>query len=107
MPAFTIVAACRYALAGVGAAMAPGSQNWNGMIADLLIPPTIIITMAVVIRGPDGGFANMSEMVKVRAVTPSITAPISSTKPPAVVTIRAWDTAIRDERLPVRCAISR
>src|SRR6478609_6674676 len=107
MPALTMVAACRNALAGVGAAMAPGSQNWNGMIADLLIPPTIINTTAVVINGPDGGFAMISEMVKVPAVTPSITTPISSTKPPAVVTIRACEAAIRDDRLPVRCAISR
>ncbi len=77
------------------------------MIADLLIPPTIISTTAVVINGPDGGFAMICEMVKVPAVTPSITTPISSTRPPAVVTISACEAAIRDDRLPVRCAISR
>ena len=41
------------------------------------------------------------------AVTPSMTTPISMTRPPAVVTISACDAAVRDERLPVRCAISR
>src|SRR6478609_10517956 len=107
MPAFTMVAACRYALAGVGAAIAPGSQNWNGMIADLLIPPTIISTIEVVINGPDGGFARIADKVKVPAVTPSMTTPISITKPPAVVTISAWEAAARDERFPVRWAISR
>src|SRR6476660_7661522 len=102
MPAFTIVAACRYALAGVGAAIAPGNQNWNGMIADLLIPPTIISTIEVVINGPDGGSARICEIVNVPAVTPSMTAPISITSPPAVVTISACDAARRDDPVPVR-----
>jgi hypothetical protein len=39
MPAFTIVAECRYALTGVGAAMALGSQKWNGTCADLVKAP--------------------------------------------------------------------
>src|SRR6478609_9842816 len=94
-------------LAGVGAAIAPGSQNWKGMIADLLIPPTIINTIEVVINGPDGGLARMLDSVNVPAVTPSMTTPISITRPPAVVTISACEAAVLDERLPVRCAISR
>src|SRR5664279_277304 len=105
MPALTMVAACRYALAGVGAAIAPGSQNWNGMIADLLIPPTIINTIAVVINGPDGGLAMISDRVNVPAVTPSKTTPTSIASPPAVVTISACDADIRAALLPVRCAI--
>ena len=52
MPAFTIAAACRYALTGVGAAIAPGSQKWNGKIADLLSAPTRSRTIAVSMRGP-------------------------------------------------------
>jgi hypothetical protein len=35
-PAFTIVAECRYALTGVGAAIAFGSQKWKGTCADLV-----------------------------------------------------------------------
>src|SRR5687768_7288979 len=35
-PAFTIVAECRYALTGVGASIAFGSQKWNGTWADLV-----------------------------------------------------------------------
>ena len=36
MPAFTTAAACRYALTGVMAAIASGSQKWNGNWADLV-----------------------------------------------------------------------
>ena len=36
-PAFTMVAEWRYALTGVGATMADGSQKWNGNCA-LLVP---------------------------------------------------------------------
>ncbi len=35
-PALTIVAECRYALTGVGACIAFGSQKWNGNWADLV-----------------------------------------------------------------------
>src|SRR5687767_5235937 len=35
-PALTIVAECRYALTGVGACIAFGSQKWNGNCADLV-----------------------------------------------------------------------
>ena len=38
-PAFTIVAECRKADTGVGAAMAPGNQKWNGNCADLVNAP--------------------------------------------------------------------
>ena len=47
MPALTIAAACRYALTGVGAAIAPGSQKWKGKMADLLSAPTSSRTIAV------------------------------------------------------------
>ncbi len=39
-PAFTMVAEWRYALTGVGAAMAWGSQKWNGTCADLVNAPS-------------------------------------------------------------------
>ena len=46
-PAFTIVAECRYAETGVGAAIACGSQNWNGNCALLVrAPSTISVVMA-------------------------------------------------------------
>src|SRR5687768_4565907 len=35
-PALTIVAECRYALTGVGAAIAFGNQKWNGTCADFV-----------------------------------------------------------------------
>ncbi len=38
-PAFTMVAECRKADTGVGAAMAPGSQKWKGNCADLVKAP--------------------------------------------------------------------
>ena len=57
MPAFTIAAACRYALTGVGAAMAPGSQKWKGKIADLLSAPTSRRTSAASTTGPVGATA--------------------------------------------------
>jgi hypothetical protein len=35
-----MAAACRYALTGVGAAIAPGSQKWKGTKADFDSAPT-------------------------------------------------------------------
>ena len=39
-PALTMVAECRKAETGVGAAIAPGSQKWNGNCADLVKAPS-------------------------------------------------------------------
>ena len=44
MPALTTAAACRYALTGVMAAMASGSQKWNGNWADLVNAATATAT---------------------------------------------------------------
>src|SRR4051794_33908907 len=55
IPAFTIVAECRYALTGVGAAMAPGNQAWNGYWADLVNAPTSINSIATVTAVLAGG----------------------------------------------------
>ena len=53
-PALTIVAECRYALTGVGATIAPGSQAWNGICADLVNAPSRISTRATVTASPPG-----------------------------------------------------
>ena len=50
-PALTMVAECRYADTGVGAAMALGSQKWNGNCALLVSAPSRISTSAVVYSG--------------------------------------------------------
>ena len=42
IPAFTIVDECRYALAGVGAAIALGNHTWNGNCADFVNAPARI-----------------------------------------------------------------
>ena len=39
VPALTMVAECKYALTGAGAAMALGSQKWKGNWADLVKAP--------------------------------------------------------------------
>ncbi len=46
-PAFTMVAECRYDDTGVGAAMALGSQKWNGNCALLVNAPSSTSTSAV------------------------------------------------------------
>ena len=61
MPAFTMAAACRYALTGVGASIAAGSQKWNGTRADLVIAPTSTSTVPATIPVPLPGFATTSE----------------------------------------------
>ena len=59
----TIAAACRKALTGVGAAMAEGSQKWNGTSADFDSAPTSTQTTPAVSAAPDrpGPAATMSE----------------------------------------------
>lgn len=61
VPAFTMAAACRYALTGVGAAMAPGSQKCMGTMADLLSAPTSTATTATPASHPRGALAMTSE----------------------------------------------
>ena len=51
-PALTIEAACRYALTGVGAAIAAGSQGWKGSCADFVSAPTRISASAAVTVPP-------------------------------------------------------
>ena len=95
MPAFTIAAAWRYALTGVGAAIAPGSQKWKGKIADFDRAPTRSMTTAASTIGPVGASERMVEMLEVPASTTSSTTPISITSPPSVVTSSACRAARR------------
>ncbi len=48
----TIAAACRKALTGVGAAIAEGSQKWNGINADFDSAPTSTHTTPAVTAAP-------------------------------------------------------
>ncbi|MNE77955.1 hypothetical protein D3C80_1743170 [compost metagenome] len=40
IPAFTMVAECKYADTGVGAFIAPGNQKWKGNCADFVMAPS-------------------------------------------------------------------
>src|SRR6185437_925678 len=60
-PALTIAAACRYALTGVGAAIAPGSQKCIGTIADFDSAPTSTRTIPTEAATPVGGAAISSD----------------------------------------------
>src|SRR5699024_12599823 len=51
IPAFTIVAECKYALIGVGASIASGNQIWNGNCADFVKAPNNIRMMMAGISG--------------------------------------------------------
>ena len=97
MPAFTIAAACRYALTGVGAAIAPGSQKWNGTIADLLTAPIRTSTIATSTKMPlDGGCATRSESRYEPVRSPSMMMPTSIASPPKVVTSSACVADLRE-----------
>ena len=107
MPALTIAAACRYALTGVGAAMAAGSQKWNGKIADFEIAPASTSITAVVASGPAGASAMITARLVDPTSTDSSTSPTSIASPPRVVTSSACSAAPRLVFDAVRCEISR
>lgn len=77
------------------AAMAAGSQKWNGTSADFDRAPTSTSTTATVTAVPDGGPATSSERELVPPCTARMTSPTSMARPPAVVTIRACRAAPR------------
>ena len=82
----------------MGAAIAPGSQKWNGTCADLVSAPTRssrIATTAIVPVPSRSGSAITADTEKVPAVTPIITMPTSMARPPNVVTISAVSAARR------------
>ena len=91
-PAFTIVAECRYADTGVGAAIAWGSQKWNGNCALLVKQPSSTSTSAGTYSGcarstsPD--FNTVSSSV-VPTIWPITSTPASRHSPPAPVTASA------------------
>ena len=106
-PAFTMAAACRYADTGVGAAMAAGSQKWNGTCADLDRAPTSTSATAASSspRGipsstRPGAAVRMPEIRHEPACTASMIRPTSMARPPKVVTISAW---IAERRAKMRC----
>ena len=103
----TIAAACRYAEIGVGAAIAPGSQKWNGASADLLSAPARISGAASITRAPDGGAATIAARLFVPAAWPSAISPTSIARPPVVVTISAVRAAERFARRVGSWPISR
>ncbi len=99
MPAFTMVAECRYAETGVGAAMAWGSQKWKGNWADLVKAPIRIRIRA----GPKSGDARTwspRRMISLSsyepAISPSISMPAISASPPPPVTISAMRAPWRE-----------
>ncbi len=78
-PALTIVAECRYADTGVGAAIACGSQKWNGNCALFVNAPTSTSSSA-------GTYSGLARMRSPEASTTSSWVlptmwPISSTPP--------------------------
>src|SRR6476661_9616655 len=95
MPALTIAAAWRYALTGVGAAMAPGSQKWNGTSADFDRAPTSRSTTAVTVTTSSGGGSASSAEIEYVWWTPRAMMPTSIASPPNVVTRSACMAARR------------
>ena len=92
----TIVAECKYALTGVGAAIAPGNQAWNGYCADFVNAPISKSTSATVItvpvgRGPAASWLSRDAPVSVLMSTN----PASIASPPALVTSSACNAAAR------------
>ena len=61
MPAFTIAAACRYALTGVGAAIATGSHALNGNTADFASAPARTSSTASARYPPPGSGADATD----------------------------------------------
>ncbi len=92
-----MAAECRYALTGVGAAIAAGNQKLTGKIADLEMAPARISTSAVARYAPPGRApaSTICDQRYVPAYSPSMMKPISMARPPTVVTMRAWLAARR------------
>ena len=100
-PALTMVAEWRKALTGVGAAMAPGSQNWNGTWADLAMAPRRMSTSPTCTTT----WVVSARASSLRAVVPAawetMARPPRRARPPAPVTSRAWRAAARAARVLV------
>src|SRR5690606_18075990 len=92
MPALTMVAACRYALTGVMATIAPGSQEWNGSCADLVNAASATRT-ATGTANPESeissGWATIVSRSEVPVATMMRTTATSNPTPPPAVTSSA------------------
>ena len=89
MPALTTAAACRYALTGVAAAIASGSQKWNGHWAALVIAATATSTPTTAVNVGSvcqTSLARISDSRVVPVRTDIATIAESSTRPPKNVT---------------------
>src|SRR5699024_12564045 len=109
MPALTMAAECRYAETGVGAAMAPGNQKWNGILADFDSAPAKIKHRATVTYG---GFAQPSyAMMSLKCDTPvgrpKMMMPSNIAKPAAAATISACAAERRELARPPYYATKR
>ena len=97
-PAFTMVAECRYALTGVGAAMAWGNQKWNGNWALLVKAPSSTrhrisgYNSLPRIRSP---LASTSVSENDPTTSPINNTPASSARPPMPVTVIAMRAPLR------------
>ena len=100
-----MVAACRYALTGVGATIAPGSHGWNGTWADLVAAAIITSTAPTVAAVPSTGASSLISVVPAAPVTSS--SPASRTRPPPAVTIRARRAATRTAGSVLLCPTRR
>ncbi|MNZ65842.1 hypothetical protein D3C78_840430 [compost metagenome] len=99
-PALTMVAECRYAETGVGAAMAWGSQKWNGNCADLVNTPSSTRHSATgnnALPCSRSRAASTSVSSKLPTVWPISRMPASSARPPPPVTAS-------DMRAPLRAS---
>ncbi len=95
-PAFTMVAECRYALTGVGAAIAFGSQKWNGNWADFVAAPARInqkIAPAIGLDWTSAALFNQTCMDQLPVICESMIKPASMARPPPPVTSSACQAA--------------
>ena len=85
----------------MGAAIAAGSQKWNGTSALFEIAPTSTRAMPHSAAAPVTGCAMSSASELVPPATTSTTRPTSIARPPNVVTVSACSAAPRLSFLPV------
>ncbi|XQU72057.1 hypothetical protein OJJOAM_004846 [Cupriavidus sp. H18C1] len=93
-----MVAECRYAETGVGAAIAWGSQKWNGNCADLVKTAS---STSTIIGGYSGCFCTVpalaitSDSSMLPQIWPSSSTPASSASPPPPVIVSAMRAPLR------------
>ncbi len=107
MPAFTIVAEWRYALIGVGATIAPGSQKWNGNWADLASAPRATRPTATSAWVPESSEPRIADSDHDPVSCASRTKPASIARPAALVVMSARSAAVRARSTSSSMPISR